>query len=52
MMSNRYVHTFKSNIFVSMFESNRELALEEAHKSIYSTHKDLSKMYCDLEPLC
>jgi hypothetical protein len=49
-VNSRGFQTFKGRIWVPLFDGNRELLLEEAHRTRYSIHPGATKMYADLKP--
>lgn len=50
-VNSRGFQTFKGRMWVPLFDGNRELLLEEAHRTRYSVHPGATKMYADLKPL-
>ena len=51
VFDSRGFRAFKGRIWVPRFGGNRELILEEAHRSRYSIHPGSTKMFCYLKPL-
>nr|XP_043619650.1 uncharacterized protein LOC122591446 [Erigeron canadensis] len=49
--NSRGFQTYKGRIWVPLLDGNRELILEEAHRSRYSVHSGVTKMYADLKPI-
>ena len=49
--NSRGFKTYKGRIWVPILGGNRELILEEAHRSRYSVHPGVTKMYADLKPI-
>nr|XP_043615803.1 uncharacterized protein LOC122587703 [Erigeron canadensis]XP_043615809.1 uncharacterized protein LOC122587709 [Erigeron canadensis] len=49
--NSRGFRTYKGRIWVPLLDGNRELILEEAHRSRYSVHPGVTKMYADLKPI-
>ena len=50
-VNSRGFQTFKGRLWIPKFGGNRELILEEAHRSRYSVHPGMTKMFHDLKSL-